>query len=199
MMKTPKELKSLIAHLKMLPGVGKKTAERFAYHLLESPTQEIQQFSALLRTLQENVIFCEICGVMLYEKECFSCKESNRNPHILLVVAKPKEVITIEESISYKGRYHVLGQLLSPLDDIGPADLNTQKLILRLSYEPVEEIILAFDSTLEGDATALYLHDHLKKFPIKITRPALGLPMGSSFDFVDEGTIMRSITARLPI
>lgn len=192
----PTELKELFSLLKKFPGVGKKTAERFGFSLLEWREEELKKLGALLHSIKNKIEYCHSCGLMLIEKKCFSCHIHRRDPHLLCVVATPKEALTIEESAGFSGAYHVLGGLLSPIDGKSAEDLNLTSLFTRLKASQIEEVILAFDSTLEGDATALFLREKLTSYPVKVTRPALGLPMGSRFEYVDEGTLMRSLLGR---
>ncbi|MBS0628931.1 MAG: recombination protein RecR [Verrucomicrobia bacterium] len=196
MSRYPTELLALISHLKKLPGVGRKTAERFAFYLLEWPEDEIKKFANQLQTLKEKVYPCGNCGSLMEQAKCHFCDVQKRDGSILCLVSSPRDVYAIEETKVFKGVYHVIGALLSPLEGRSIERLNLEKLEKRLSEHPIQEVIIAFDSTLEGDATALFLKQRLDKLGIKATRLAFGLPMGSSLDFVDYGTLEKAFTGR---
>lgn len=192
----PSELLTLIAYLKKLPGVGRKTAERFAFYLLDWPKEDIKKFARQLDSLKEKVYPCTACGCLKDSDSCSFCDIKLRDSSILCLVSSPRDVYAIEETKVFKGLYHVIGGLLSPLDgrSIEKSVLeNLEKRVLELS---IQEVIIAFDSTLEGDATALFLKQRLDRIGIKATRLAFGLPMGSSLDFVDYGTLEKAFTGR---
>lgn len=192
----PNQILTLIAYLKKLPGVGRKTAERFAFFLLDWSDEELQKFSSQLATLKEEVAPCEVCGCLKDQDRCPFCANSQRDPSFLCLVSSPRDVYAIEETHAFKGLYHVIGGLLSPLEGRSIEHLHLEKLVKRLENHSVEEVIIAFDSTLEGDATALFLKKKLDTIGIKTTRLAFGLPMGSSLDFVDFGTLEKAFTGR---
>lgn len=196
MAKYPAHLLTLIAYLRKLPGVGSKTAERFAFHLLEWEGKEMQNFSSLLSILQEKVTYCSQCGCFAEDRTCFFCSNPQRDQKTLCIVASPKDVFPIEDMKSYTGLYHVLGGLLSPMEGKNPEDLRISQLQKRIQELETQEVILALDSTLEGDTTSLYLKEELKKEGILATRLAFGLPLGSSLDFVDGGTLLRAFSGR---
>ena len=194
MLKYPKDLITLIAHLKKFPGVGKKTAERFAFQLLEWDGQELHDLAEKLSTLKERVQACSECGCLMEEVTCAFCNSDRRDRQVMCVTASPRDVYALEETGNFRGVYHVLGALLSPLDGKTPDCLNLPHLEERIKSLNVQELILALDSTLEGDATALFLKE---QFPhIHVSRLALGLPLGSSLDFVDEGTLSQALAGR---
>ena len=196
MLKYPETINKIITKLSKLPGVGKKTAERYAFNLLNWCENDLEQFSSELSTLQEKVTLCTICGCLKDSNWCFSCDSINRDPSIVCVTAFPRDVYAIEATNTFKGIYNVLGALLSPLDGKTIDHLNIKNLVHRIDSGIVKEIVLAIDSTVEGDATALYLaglFDHKK---IKISRLAFGMPVGSSLDFVDEGTLSQAFVGR---
>jgi len=194
MLKYPKDLLTLIAYLKKFPGVGKKTAERFAFELLNWGGQDLHEIAALMSTLKERIQACEECGCLMEGVTCSFCTAQNRERHIMCVTASPRDVYAIEETDTFRGVYHVLGSLLSPLDGKTPENLNLPLLEARITRLEVQELILALDSTIEGDATALYIKE---QFPhVHVSRLALGLPLGSSLDFVDEGTLSQAISGR---
>lgn len=196
MAKYPAHLLTLIAYLRKLPGVGSKTAERFAFHLLEWEEKDMQNFSSLLSSLQEKVTYCNQCGCFAEDRICFFCDNPQRDRKTLCIVASPKDVFPIEDMKSYTGLYHILGGLLSPMEGKNPEDLQIHQLQKRIQELETQEVILALDSTLEGDTTSLYLKEELKKEGILATRLAFGLPLGSSLDFVDGGTLLRAFSGR---
>ena len=196
MLRYPKDLLTLIAHLKKLPGVGKKTAERYAFHLLEWEGKDLHEFAEGLATLKEKVQACMECGCLMDGVRCTFCDHNKRDRSTLCIIASPRDAYAIEETGNFRGMYHVLGALLSPLDGKTPENLNLPQLEERIERLETKEVILALDSTLEGDATSLYLKEQLAKMGIEVSRLALGLPLGSSLDFVDEGTLSQAFSGR---
>ena len=192
----PQELKNLITHLKRLPGVGQKTAERFAFHLLKEEQTTLKEFGHLISTIKEKVIHCNACGLMLNEKGCFSCTSPYREPDTICIISSPKDAFAIESTRSYKGLYHVINGLLSPIEGKTADTIGIEELKNRVAKHSTKELLIALDATLEGDATSLYLKQEFAKENVKITRLALGLPMGSSLDWIDEGTLGQSILRR---
>lgn len=192
----PDHLLQLIAVFKKLPGVGAKSAERFAFHLLEWPSEKLSEMGKIIETTKQNLKNCSSCGCLI-EKECSFCINPKRESNLLCVVASSKDVFAIEQTHEFRGLYHVLGGLLSPLQGLTLSTLALEKLKNRVEQLAINEIILALDSTLEGDSTALYLKKELEPINVKISRLALGLPMGSSLDFIDGGTLGRALTGRL--
>ena len=196
MIKYPKDLLTLIAYLKKFPGVGKKTAERFAFSLLHGEEGELGELATLLATLRQRIQSCSECGCLMETTCCHFCDSKKRDSSIMCLIAHARDVYAIEETGMFNGLYHVLGTLLSPLDGKMPDSLNLPLLKKRINQSRVQEIILALDSTLEGDATALFLREKLKNQGLQVSRLALGLPLGSSLDFVDEGTLSQALTGR---
>ena len=196
MARYPISLLNLIAVLKKLPGVGSKTAERFAFHLLSWPEKNLEQLAESARTLKEKIRKCPTCNSLIDEAHCEFCDLTKRDTSSLCIISSPKDVYALEETRSYRGLYHVLGALLSPLDGRMPEHLNLKHLQKRIEELPLKEVIIALDSTIEGDATALYLRENLKKEGVRISRLAFGLPMGSSLDYVDGGTLARALQGR---
>ena len=196
MTKYPAHLKTLTTYFKKLPGVGSKTAERFSFHLLDWPESELNNFATHLLTLKEKLTTCPTCGCIEEENLCLFCSSTTRDPSSLCIVSNPKDVYPIEDTHVFNGHYHVLGGLISPLDGRSAQDLNTQKLKERIDQFKIKDVILALDSTLEGDATALYLKQELQSPDLRILRPAMGIPMGSSLDYVDGGTLARALLGR---
>lgn len=188
-MRYPEHLLKLIAVFKKFPGVGNKTAERFAFHLLHWPEEKLREMSETLRTTKENLKNCELCGALIGKEKCSFCNPALRETDLMCIVASPKDIFLIEETREYRGLYHVLGELLSPLQGKMPDQKTLQQLKDRIHGCQVKEVILALDATLEGDATALYLKKEFELLNISTSRLALGLPMGTSLDFVDGGTL----------
>ena len=196
MSKYPNAINSLIAYLRKFPGVGSKTAERHAFQLLDWPDTQLHDFAKLLSTFKETIHPCPTCGCLLEEELCAFCDISKRDPSSLCIIASPKDVYPIEETRVYKGLYHVIGGLLSPLDGKTPEDLHIGKLKERILNNQIHDVIIALDSTIEGDATSLYLKEEMENWGARVTRPAMGIPMGSSLDYVDGGTLARALIGR---
>jgi recombination protein RecR len=196
MSKYPVDLITLIAYLKKLPGIGSKTAERFAFQLLSWPESQLQNLSLLLSTLKEKIINCPECGCLMDSQACSFCNKDKRDANSLCIIASAKDAYAIEETQAFRGLYHVLGGLLSPLDNRTPDCLQLPSLKKRIESLSVKEVIIALDSTLEGDATDLYLKDYLSSLGLSVSRLAFGLPMGSSLDYVDGSTLARALTGR---
>ena len=196
-MKYPQHLLKLIDALKKLPGVGTKSAERFAFEMIGWDKGKLVSMADTIRTAPDLLKHCPECGSLTDEILCPLCApDASPRSNTLCVVAMPRDVFAIEATHEYKGLYHVLGALLSPLDRIGPEQINIDKLKRRIADRQVRELIIALDSTLEGDATALYLKQELEPLELSISRLAFGLPMGSSLDYVDGGTLARALSAR---
>lgn len=196
MHKYPSELNALIAYLKKLPGVGSKTAERFAFHLLEWPESELKEFSCRLNTLKEKIRHCIECRCLMEDGVCQFCSNDQRNRSQLCMISSAKDAYSLEETGAFRGLYHVIGGLLSPIDGKTPEHLNLKSLKKRVDDLGIKEIIIALDSTLEGDTTALFLKEQIQTWGLSVSRLAFGLPLGSSLDFVDGGTLARALTAR---
>ncbi len=197
MSKFPQHLSTLIAYLKKWPGVGAKTAERYAFHLLGWEEAELEKLAALIGDIKKKITSCLECHTLMEDGGCRYCDPSTRDQRALCVIASPKDVFALEETRVFKGLYHVIGTLLSPLQSRNPEHLGVDKLKQRLQKRGVQEIIIALDSTLEGDATALYLKKQLETLPhIKVSRLAFGLPLNSTLDFIDGGTLIKALTGR---
>jgi recombination protein RecR len=196
MFQFPEELLTLISHLKKLPGVGTKTAERFAFELLNWPKEELSALGDTLQTLRDKISPCPTCGCLTQELACHFCNHSNRDTTQLCILSSPRDVYAIESTKSYKGIYHIIEHLLSPLDGRHIADLRVDKIENRIAQLAIQEVIIALDSTLEGDTTALYLKNQLSKLNVKVSRLAFGLPLGSSLEYIDSGTLSRSLVGR---
>jgi recombination protein RecR len=189
-------LTSLVKALSRLPGLGSKSALRLALHLLRSDNQEAQRLSMLLAELKEKVRFCSDCGSITESEQCAICKDPARNREIICVVEQPQDVIVMERTRHYRGLYHVIHGVLSPVDGIGPENLNLKSLPPRVRAGGIRELIVATNPTVEGDATALYIARSVAELGCTVTRLARGLPMGGTLEFVDDTTLARAIDRR---
>lgn len=199
-------MEALLDAFKKLPGVGPRTAERFAFFLLTQPAELSRKLAQAVLKVKETIGFCRVCFNLADEDLCILCQDSTRDPSILCVVEHPRSIIAFEKAGGFRGLYHVLLGVLSPLDGIGPRDLKIQELKSRVTSGEIREVILATDSDLEGEATALYLTKELKAFvpalasekgvPLKVTRLAAGIPMGSAVEYADQLTLSRALEGR---
>ena len=189
-------VQDLIDELGRLPGVGPKSAQRIAFHLLDADKDEVQQLVDAITTVKTSVSFCVICGNVTEQEECAICRDARRDRSVICVVEESKDVMAIERTRSYRGLYHVLGGAISPLQGVGPDQLRIRELMTRLSDETVQEIVLATDPNLEGEATATYLSRLLKTLGIRVTRLASGLPVGGDLEYADEVTLGRAFEGR---
>ena len=196
MQKYPIHLLKVIEALKKLPGVGAKTAERFAFEMINWQDLALKNMAQIILSIPNELKICPECGALSSPSMCSFCVDSSRRSKILCLVATPKDVFSIEATHEYRGHYHVLGCLLSPLNGIGCDSLPLDRIKKRIADLKVEEVVIALDSTLEGDTTALYIKQELEALNIEVSRLAFGLPMGSSFDYVDGGTLAKALTAR---
>ena len=190
----PKSANVLIEQLSRLPGVGRKTAQRLAFYILKSDNEDIKNLSEAITNIKKNIIFCDCCGIMTENTICEICTDSDREDSVICVVEEPQDIYAFEKTNSFKGRYHVLGGVLSPLDGVGPDDLNLKTLYARVEHGL--EIILATNPSIEGDTTSLYLAKMLENLGAKVTRLARGLPVGSDLDYMDELTLARAMEGR---
>lgn len=195
-MKYPPHLLRLIDVLRKLPGVGTKSAERYAFEMISWPKSKIEEMAEVIKQSPAMLRHCHECGCLSDVEGCAFCHSAQTRIPSLCIVAMPRDVFAIESTHEFKGMYHVLGALLSPIDGTSPEKLNIQKLKRRIAGSHIEELIIALDSTLEGDATSLYLKQELEPMNLSISRLAFGLPMGSSLDYVDGGTLARALSAR---
>ena len=186
----------LIDELGKLPGVGPKSAQRIAFFILQSPTYDPSRLAEVLATIRQSVSFCDTCGMIAAGQTCSYCSDARRDDSIVCVVEEPKDVIAIERTREFRGRYHVLGGSLSPMDGIGPDDLRIRELLGRLASGQVTEVILAMDPNLEGEATASYLSRLLIQPGLVVTRLASGLPVGGDLEYADEITLSRAFAGR---
>jgi recombination protein RecR len=194
-MSLPDPLVRLIEELQRLPGIGPKGAQRLAFHLLRTPREQTDRLVDAVRDVKERVTYCSICNNITDSDPCVFCRNESRDPKVICVVEEPQNIGTIERTREFKGRYHVLMGALSPLQGIGPDDLKIKSLLTRLS-DGVTEVILATNPNVDGEATAIYLARLLKPLGVRVTRIAMGLPVGSDLDYADEITMHRSLEGR---
>lgn len=196
---TPPALAALIEELVRLPGVGPKTAQRLAFHLLKVPREEAAALAEAVVALKERTRLCTRCFNIAEEELCGVCRDPRRDGQLLCVVEEVNDLLAVEKSREYRGLYHVLGGTLAPLEGRGPEQIRGKELTLRLEPGGVREVILATNPNVEGEATALYLLRLLKPFPVKVTRIARGLPMGGDLEYADEVTLARALEGRREI
>ena len=190
-----KPLSKLIGHFEKFPGIGPRTAQRLALFILKQPESTIRDFSKALLEAHSNVGRCKKCFNLTSEDECEICKNTERNQKLICVVAETKDLLALERAREFKGVYHVIGGLISPMDSVGPELLEIRSLVERVSKSEIDEIILALTPSVEGDKTSLYIGKLLSPFT-KVTRSAYGLPMGSELEYVDEVTLARALEGR---
>jgi recombination protein RecR len=189
-------LELLIEELVRLPSVGQKSAQRLALHLMRVPQEEALRLAEAIRAAREKVGFCSVCGLFSEEDPCLIDRDPQRDPQLVCVVEQPADVLAFERTGSFHGRYHVLGGALSPLEGTQPEDLRIRELLERLRTEPIQEIILATNPNVAGEATALYLSRLLAPLGVKVTRIARGVPMGSDLEYSDQVTLARALEGR---
>jgi recombination protein RecR len=189
-------VQELIDELGRLPGIGPKSAQRIAFHILEADAEDMKRLVSAITMVKERVKFCTICGNVAEQETCSICRDPRRDPSLICVVEESKDVVAIERTRSYRGRYHVLGGAINPIAGIGPEQLRIRELLNRLSDEQIQEIIIATDPNLEGEATATYLARMLKTIGIQVTRLASGLPVGGDLEYADEITLGRAFEGR---
>jgi recombination protein RecR len=189
-------IQALIDELGRLPGVGPKSAQRIAFHIIQSDRVDVERLIEVLRVVRERVKFCSICGNISEENECLICRDVRRDASLICVVEESKDVVAIERTREFRGRYHVLGGAISPIDGIGPEQLRIKELLKRLDDAQIKEIIIATDPNLEGEATATYLSRLIKPLGISVSRLASGLPVGGDLEYADEVTLGRAFEGR---
>lgn len=198
-MEYTKPLAQLIEFFQKFPGIGPKSAQRMAFHLLKMPLSEVQKFSQVLVEAKENIHYCNICFNMSASNPCEICTDDRRDKSVICVVAETKDLIAIEKTHEYKGLYHVLQGVMSPLDGIGVEDIRIKELLTRAADSSINEVILALSPSVEGEATSMYITKLLKPFNIKISRIAFGIPIGSDLEYADEITLAKAIEGRRTI
>nr|WP_206322954.1 recombination mediator RecR [Streptomyces sp. HNM0575] len=179
-----------------MPGVGPKGAQRIAFHILQAEPADVRRLAHALTEVKEKVRFCEVCGNVAQEEKCRVCADPRRDGSVICVVEEPKDVVAIERTREFRGRYHVLGGAISPIEGVGPDDLRIRELMARLADGAVTELILATDPNLEGEATATYLARMVSSMGLKVTRLASGLPVGGDLEYADEVTLGRAFEGR---
>lgn len=189
-------VQDLIDELGRLPGIGPKSAQRVAFHILEADAEDMKRLAEAIRTVKEKVQFCEICFNVSEETTCRICQDTRRDATVICVVEESKDVMAIERTRSFRGRYHVLGGAINPIAGVGPDQLHIRELLNRLSDETIQEVIIATDPNLEGEATATYLVRMLGSLGMNITRLASGLPVGGDLEYADDVTLGRAFEGR---
>jgi recombination protein RecR len=189
-------VQDLIDELGRLPGVGPKSAQRIAFHLLNAEPADVRRLVHAITEVKEKIRFCVTCGNVAEEQQCRICRDPRRDPAVICVVEEPKDVVAIEKTREFRGFYHVLGGAISPIEGVGPDDLRVRELLSRLADGTVTELILATDPNLEGEATATYLARLVKPMGLRVTRLASGLPVGGDLEYADEVTLGRAFEGR---
>ena len=195
----PAALETLVDRFASLPGIGRKSAQRLAFHVLSLPEGEARAFADAILDAKKNVHCCRICQNLTEGDICSICASQTRDKSIICVVSEPRDVLSIERGREYNGTYYVLHGVLSPMSHVGPDDIRIKELLVRVAEEDVEEVIMATNPDTEGEATAMYLSRLLKPFGIKVTRLAYGIPVGSNLEFTDDATLNRAIEGRTEI
>ena len=193
----PKPLNRLINEFSKLPGIGGKTAQRLAFHVLSLNTPEVESLANAIRDAKQNLRYCSVCGNLTDRDPCSICSDPQRDPKVICVVESPQDVLAMERIREFNGRYHVLHGTISPVEGIGPGDINLKSLIVRLQKEPeVEEVIIATNPNIEGEATAMYISRLLKPSGIRVTRIAHGIPVGGDLEYAVEVTLLEAMVGR---
>lgn len=192
----PSSLRNLLADLERLPGIGPKSAQRIAFYLLRQSPESVARFASGLAALHAGIRHCVTCGMLSERETCQVCADARRDARLLCVVESPLDVVAIERTGEFRGRYHVLGGLLSPLDRVGPDDLNLKTLTKRVRAEAPGEVILALNPSVEGEVTSLYIRKLLAAAPVIVSRLAQGLPTGAALEYADDLTIVRALSGR---
>jgi recombination protein RecR len=192
----PKSIQNLIKNIARLPGIGEKTAERLALHLLRAARQEAEQLARSILDIKDSVRFCSRCFALSDDELCHMCGDPNRDPSILCVVEQPADMVAIEKSGAFHGMYHILSGALSPMNGIGPEKIRIRELMARIQKDQVKEVVLATSTNVEGEATASYIAELLTKYQVSVTRIASGVPMGGDLKYVDQVTIKKAMETR---
>jgi recombination protein RecR len=189
-------IEELITELARLPGIGRKTAQRLTFHLLQQPPEQVGRLAAVLASVTERVRPCKECGNLTEDQPCSICQDPRRDPGVVCVVEEPSTVTVVDRSTDFRGRYHVLGGHLSPLDGVGPESLRLDSLVQRVRQGGVREVILATNPSMEGEVTATYIQQLLAGMDVRVTRLARGLPMGGDLEYIDGVTLAHALVAR---
>ncbi|MGD8970401.1 MAG: recombination mediator RecR [Desulfobacterales bacterium] len=192
----PPSIRQAIQSISKLPGIGEKTAERLAMHLLRAPRIDVEQLARSLLELKSSVRLCEQCFGLSDAETCEICSNPARDPQLMCVVEQPADMVSVEKSGAFSGRYHILGGSLSPINGVGPDDIRIRELMTRIAKQNIAEIILATSTTVEGESTAAYIADRLKESPVIVTRIASGVPVGGDLKYVDQVTLKRALEGR---
>jgi recombination protein RecR len=192
----PKTLDRLIQELSKLPGIGEKTAQRLAFHIINLPAEDINQLSGAIQAAKERIMLCENCFNITDQKVCEICSDTKRDPSLICVVQNSRDIYAIEKTREYHGLYHVLHGAISPLDGIGPQDIKARELLIRIGKEEIKEVIMATNATVEGEATAMYLGNLITPLGVTVTRLAKGIPIGADLEYTDEITIIKAFEGR---
>ncbi|MGD1968470.1 MAG: recombination mediator RecR [Desulfobacterales bacterium] len=192
----PTSILNLIQHIAKLPGIGEKTAERLAMHILRSPRSEVEQLSNSMMTAKENIRLCNQCFGLSDDDICQICSNPARDAGLLCVVEQPADMVAMEKSGAFNGRYHILAGVLSPMNGIGPDDIRLGELVAKIERGQIKEVVVATSTTVEGEATAAYIKERLAKFPLKVTRIASGVPIGGDLKYVDQVTLKKAMEKR---
>lgn len=195
-MEYTKPLANLVEYFQKFPGIGPKSAQRMAFFLLKMPPGEVEKFAQSMVIAKETIKYCETCFNMSASNPCEICSDETRDKSTICVVAETKDLIAIEKTREYRGQYHVLQGVISPIDGVGAEDIRIKELLVRITDERVKEVILALSPSVEGEATSLYLSRLIKPFKIKVSRIAFGLPVGADLEYADEITLARAIEGR---
>jgi len=199
LLSTSESIEHLAEHFAQLPGIGRKTAKRLALYVLKMPQEEVAAIAQALLDVKSRVRYCSVCSNITESDPCIICSSNKRERSLICVVEEPNDVLAIEKTNDFRGLYHVLGGALSPLDGIGPDDLKINELLQRMGAGNIDEVILALNPNVEGEATTLYLSKLLKPLGVKVTRIARGLPVGSDLEFADEATLSRALEGRVAV
>ena len=191
------KISKLISELSSLPGIGQKSAQRLAFHILDCPKEKVDRLVSVIKDAKENVKYCSRCFCLTDRETCPICSNTNRDGRLLMVVESTRDMAAYERIGKFNGVYHVLNGVISPMLGIGPSDIKIKELLLRLQQEPVEEVVIATNSSVEGEATAMYISKLLKPAGIKVSRIANGIPVGGDLEYVDEVTLLRALEGRI--
>jgi recombination protein RecR len=195
----PEPIAKLIESFSRLPGVGTKTATRLAFHVLRMKEEDVLQFAKALVSVKRNLLYCSICCNITDKDPCYICSDRQRDQSVICIVQEARDLVAMERTREYRGQYHVLQGAISPMDGVGPDDIRIADLLKRLANDEVQELILATNSNIEGEATSMYISRLVKPFQLKVTRIAHGLPVGGDLEYADEVTLSRALEGRREI
>jgi recombination protein RecR len=193
----PKNIEKTIEEFSKLPGIGPKSAERLTFYLLRKPDENVEQLGNTIKNLKDGIKYCEVCKNLTTEDRCSICTDQSRDQSIICIVEDPLDLMALEKANEYKGVYHVLHGLISPVEGVGPEELTIENLIERVKKEDIKEIIIALNPSMEGEATAAYITRYIKPLNVKITRIARGIPVGGDLEYADSQTLKRALEGRM--